>query len=395
MRQTVGLILHTWMLIFLLMHNGISQEATKHEVRGIFLTTSNRLDWPKSTDREEQQASLRAILREMQLANLNTLFFQVRPRGDAYYRSRYEPWAEALTGTLGKDPGWDPLAFILKEAHALGIEVHAWMNIFKVRGQLPLSKPAPNSRKHPTRAHPEWTLYYDKEAWLNPGVPQARAYTLRIVMDVVERYDIDGICFDFIRYPGPDVDDGNTYRAYGNNRPLAEWRRGNINAFIKEAYSAITRVKPLVKVGAAPVGNYNGRLGEALEANTIGGAFDWYFQDAPTWLREGWLDYAAPQVYWSLAGYSLTADFEFISRSWKRFSAGRHIYVSIGAYKPEIAREIPAQISSARQSGIEGQIYFRYENVAGMKIFGDRYAAPAAVPAMPWKGPPKSHGPHE
>lgn len=368
------------------------QDSPRTELRGVYLTTSNKLDWPKSLDPTEQQASLKKILGDMKAANLNTLFFQVRPRGDAYYKSKYEPWAENLTGTLGKDPGWDPLAFALEEAHKLGIEIHAWLNVFKIRGQLPLSSAAPGSRMHPSLAYPEWTLYYDKEAWHNPGLPHARAYTLRVVMDVVEGYDIDGVCFDFIRYPGKDFADRDAFSWYGDGKSLADWRRGNINAFVREAYKEIMLVKPMVKVGAAPIGNYKGNISAQPNGNTVGGAFDWYYQDAPGWLKNGWLDYLAPQVYWALAFDTHRPDFAFVARSWQRNSHGKHIYISIGAYKPDIVAQIPDQITSARKVNAHGQIYFRYENVAGMNMFGDRYAEPAAVPAMPWKNVARSDG---
>lgn len=385
MRTTRGFVPFWFVLCVLLRCEAVSQRELRQELRGVYLTTSNKLDWPTSLDLREQQASLRKILTDMKAAHLNALFFQVRPRGDAYYNSNYEPWAEHLTGTLGNDPGWDPLAFVLEEAHQLGIEVHAWVNVFKIRGQMPLGAPAPGSRKHPSRAYPEWTVYYDKEVWLNPGLPHARAYTLRVVMDIVKRYDIDGICFDFIRYPGKEFADKEAFRWYGDGKSLADWRRDNVSAFVREAYKAIISVKPKLKVGAAPVGNYKGSISPQPNGNTIGGAFDWYYQDAPRWLKNGWLDYLAPQVYWALAFNAHRPDFAYVARSWQKNSHGRHIYISIGAYKPDIFVQIAEQITSSRAVGAQGQIYFRHQSVAGMNVFGDRYAEPAVTPAMPWK----------
>lgn len=380
---------------FILILVGVSASAQAQpleELRGVYLTTSNKLDWPQSLDPSEQRASLKKILLDMKAANLNTLFFQVRPRGDAYYKSKFEPWAEHLTGTLGKDPGWDPLAFALEEAHKLGIEVHAWINVFKIRGQMPLGKAAPGSRTHPSLAYPEWTIYYDKEGWLNPGLPHARTYTLRVVMDIVEGYGIDGVCFDFMRYPGKEFADSEAYSWYGDGKSLADWRRGNVNAFVKEAYREIMRAKPMVKVGAAPVGNYNGDISPHPNGKTVGGAFDWYYQDAQAWLKNGWLDYLAPQVYWSLTSNAEAPDFAYAARTWQKASYGRHIYISIGAYKPDIFAQIPDQITSARMVGAKGQVYFRYENVAGMNMFGAQYSDSASVPAMPWKRAARSQG---
>lgn len=356
------------------------------ELRGIFISTTNSLDWPKSTNKDEQQASLKRIVAGMKAANLNAIFFQVRARGDAYYRSTYEPWAENLTGTLGKDPGWDPLQFLLDEAHTNGIEVHAWFNVYKIRGPVP---PPPSSPQHPLRAFPGWVVQYDTESWFDPGLPEVREYLLRLVVDLVKRYDVDGVCMDFIRYPGRDFADGATYRRYGNGTPLEEWRRKNINTFVREVYSAVQRVAPTVKMGAAPVGNYGGSLSAQPDSKNAAGAFRDYAQESRAWLKNGWLDYLAPQVYWTLEFETKGPDFAHIVRSWLKDAGGRHIYVSIGAYKPEIFQQIPDQITATRMLGAQGQIFFRYENVEALNMFGDRYIEPARVPVMPWKHDPE------
>ncbi len=357
--------------------------SPKRELRGVYITTTNSLDWPKSQNKSEQQASLKKIVSDLKTANFNAIFFQVRARGDAYYRSQFEPWAENLTGTLGKDPGWDPLQFLLDEAHKVGIEVHAWFNVYKVRGPVP---PAPSSPQHPVRAFPDRVVQYKNESWFDPGIPEGRAYLVRVVSDLTMNYDVDGVCFDFIRYPGKDFADGATYRRYGNGKPVDQWRRDNINQFVREAYDAITHVKPSVKVGAAPVGNFGGTLSAQPDTKIAAGAFDDYSQDSRVWLKYGWLDYLAPQVYWTLEFETKGPDFAHIARTWQKDAAGRHIYISIGAYKPEIVAQIPDLITSTRMLGAQGQVFFRYENVQAMNMFGGRYAEPALIPLMPWKG---------
>lgn len=354
----------------------------RQELRGIFLTTTNSLDWPKTLDKEEQQTSLKKVVEEMRRANCNAIFFQARARGDAYYRSQYEPWAENLTGTLGTDPGWDPLAFLLEEAHAAGLELHAWFNVYKIRGPVP---PSPSSPQHPARAYPAWVVQYENESWLDPGLPAVRAYLVRIFSDLISKYDLDGVCFDFIRYPGRDFPDAETYRRFGNGRARDDWRRDNINAFVQEAHAAAARIRPSLKLGAAPLGNYGGALSAQPNTKTTEGSVGDFLQDSRVWLKCGWLDYLVPQVYWTLEFETRGPDFAHLVRSWTREAEGKHIYIGIGAYKPEIARQIPDQITATRMLGAQGQVFFRYENVKDRNVFGDRYATTARIPSMNWK----------
>ncbi len=348
----------------------------KYEVRAVWVTTTAGLDWPKTTDKQKQQQSLREIVRSLKAGHMNTIYFQARARGDAYYHSAYEPWAENLTGTLGKDPGWDPLEFLIAEAHAAGIEVHAWFNVFKVRGPLNAASSVP---LHVTRAHPEWTVNHGGEGWLDPGIPDVRSYTVKVAVDLVMRYNLDGINFDFLRYPGRDFPDADTYRRYGNGTPRDQWRRSNVDKFMTQCYDRLIAVKPTIKVGAAPLGLY------ASGEGPWSGAVREFSQDARGWFKRGKLDYAAPQIYWDIGASKGNPDFVALVRDWQRTSSGRHIYVGIGAYKPEVAREIPAQIDSARTLGAAGESYFRYENIRGMNLFNSRYETPALIPPMPWK----------
>lgn len=370
--------------IFFLSGSGLAQPGAqhRHELRGVFLTTTNSLDWPRTLDRQEQQTSLREIVEDMKRANLNTIFFQVRARGDAYYRSYFEPWAENLTGTLGADPGWDPLAFLLEEAHASGLEVHAWFNVYKIRGPVP---PPPSSPQHPARAYPAWVVQYENESWFDPGLPAVREYLVRVVSDLISKYDVDGVCFDFIRYPGRDFPDGQTYRQFAHGKARDDWRRDNINAFVREVHAAAARLKPRLKLGAAPLGNYGGPLSAQPDTKTTQGSVGDFLQDSRAWLTNGWFDYLVPQVYWTLEFETRGPDFAHLVRLWMRGAEGRHIYIGIGAYKPEIARQIPDQITATRTLGAHGQVFFRYEHVAEMRVFADRYAQPASVPPMPWK----------
>jgi uncharacterized lipoprotein YddW (UPF0748 family) len=351
-------------------------ESPTREVRAVWLATVSGLDWPRTTDKEEQQASLLRIVTSMRDAGFNTIFFQVRARGDAYYRSPFEPWAENLAGTLGADPGWDPLAFLIDHAHRAGIEVHAWFNVYKIRSGNHLTGSSP---PHPARAHPEWTTTVAGETWLDPGIPPVRAYLEKIALDIVRRYDIDGINFDYARYPGRDFPDENTYRRYGGTMRKEEWRRSNISRFIAESYNTITAVKPWVKVGASPLGY----LGLPNDSTT--GAVANFFQDARAWLKSGKLDYVAPQLYWEIGEQRKELDFAGLLAAWLKGSSGRHVYAGIAAYKSEVARHLGSYVDSSRVAGGNGQSYFRWENVSGLGNIEDRYRSPALIPPMPWK----------
>ncbi len=358
-----------------------SQTPPKRELRGVYLTTTNSLDWPKSLNRAEQQSSLKRILQEMKQANMNAVFFQVRARGDAYYRSAHEPWAENLTGTLGKDPGWDPLQFVIDESRKLQIEVHAWFNVYKIRGPVP---PPASSPQHPVRSYPSWVKLYDNEWWFDPGLPEVNNYLLTLLADLAKHYDVDGICFDFIRYPGRDFPDDVSFQRFGKGK-REDWRRENINRFVQRAYEQITSARPAIKMGAAPVGNYGGTMSAQPDTRIAAGALSDYFQDSRLWLRNGWLDYLAPQVYWALEFETQGPDFAYITRAWLKNAGTRHSYISTGVYKPEILSQINDQIAATRMLGAQGQVHFRYENVAPLTIFNKTYTTPALPPLMAWK----------
>ena len=350
--------------------------APKREVRAVWLTTTMGLDWPRTTERGEQQSSLREIVLTLRRANFNTIYFQARARGDAYYRSSYEPWAENLTGTFGKDPGWDPLAFLLDEAHRSGLEVHVWFNVFKIRGAGPVP---PSLPLHPSRSHPEWTVTYAGEGWLDPGIPEARAYLVNVAIDIAKNYDVDGFNFDYCRYPGREFADTETYKRYGGGGSKEEWRKSNIDRWIGECYDRLTALRPLLKVGASPLGL------TVSPGDPAAGAVREYSQDARAWLQAGKVDYVSPQLYWDIGSTNGDPDFAALVRSWQASANGRQVYPGIGAYKSDILRQAPAQVDSARRAGTAGQSFFRYSSIRALATIGGRYETPAAIPPMRWK----------
>jgi uncharacterized lipoprotein YddW (UPF0748 family) len=351
----------------------------KTEVRAVWVTTATGLDWPQVAGKERQQESLRRLVRDLHNARFNTIFFQVRPRGDALYRSRYEPWAEILTGTLGKDPGWDPCAFLLAEAHALGMEVHGWFNVFKIRGPNPVSHSTP---EHPSHAYADWCVERNGELWLDPGRPEVRTYLLNVALDLIRSYDLDGINFDFIRYPGTNFPDGEAYARYGKGMNRDDWRRNNVTSFVRSFAAEAAKIKPMMKIGSSPYG-----LHRDDSANRQRGSYYWVYQDSYSWLENKWQDYLSPQVYWQIGRGNGEPDFAQVTRGWSTQTAGRHIYVGIAAYRQEIRSRLGEYIDSCRATGNPGHVFFRWEDIADPRMVAGRYPTWALIPPMHWKDP--------
>lgn len=360
----------------------------KDEVRAVWLTTVFNLDWPKTTGVSNQKSEMRNVLNKLKAANFNTVMFQVRARGDLMYPSSIEPWAKALTGNLGQNPGYDPLQFIIEEAHLLGIEVHAWWNVYKVYGT---GTPPGSNPQHVVLAHPELVKQYTNgEWWLDPGKPETKTYLLNLAMEMVRRYDIDAIHFDFIRYPNPDFDDDATYAQYGGGINKSDWRRNNITQFVYALYDSVTNLKPMFKVGSAPIGIYK-KLSNCL-TGFLG--YDQVYQDARRWLLAKKHDYLSPQIYWDI---NTCPRYDSLAMDWINNRFGRHIYPANAIYRlaPNdgnwAVSEVIAQIDSARSYGGQGQTMYRAQYVLDnyksltTTLQSGRYKYPANIPAMPWK----------
>jgi uncharacterized lipoprotein YddW (UPF0748 family) len=350
----------------------------KREVRAVWITTLLGLDWPKSMNKLEQQKSLSDIVRNLKAANFNTIYFQVRGRGDAMYHSTREPWSQQLTGTLGKDPGWDPLEFIIREAHAQDMEVHAWFNTFLVKNGR--EKPPASQPMHPVLQHPDWARRVGDDWWLDPGLPAVREYLLNTALEIVRTYDVDGFQFDFIRYPGTSFPDDATFRRYGGNRSKEDWRRENVTALLSSFYAAATAVKPMMKIGATTLGIYkNSSAGKGLQS------YYEVYQDSRGWLEKGILDYLAPQIYWSLGEKQGNPDFAAMAAEWSQFSYGKQIVLGIGPYKPEVASQLGEIIDVSRSANVSGHAFFRYANIEHQLSDWRYYNRPAFTPPMAWK----------
>ena len=377
------------------------------EFRGVWVATVGNMDWPTSRTASvaEQQAELRALFERAQALKLNAVIFQVRPAGDALYRSAIEPWSEFLTGTQGQapSPAWDPLQFAIDEAHSRGMELHAWFNPYRagfVRGKSPAAK------THIRRTNPTLVKKYGSYWWMDPGEAAVRARTVRVVVDVVKRYDVDGIHLDDYFYPYPENDrrgrplpfpdaaSFKKYRAKGGKLSRDDWRRENVNTLVRELDVAIHEAKPHVRFGISPFGIWR----PGFPASVRGfDAYDKIYADARKWLREGWVDYFTPQLYWPTTkvgqAYPVLLDW------WASENVmQRHLWpgnYSSRAGLPGAAAfpvsDLVEQIRLTRMQPVaSGNVHFSMtsflKNQAGMNdtLMTGPYALPALPPATPW-----------
>jgi uncharacterized lipoprotein YddW (UPF0748 family) len=381
-----------------------AQNPPKRECRGAWITTVSNLDWPLSktltTDAQKQQ--LIDILDKHKAAGLNAVFLQIRTNSDAFYPSDLAPWADWLTGLQGRapQPFYDPLAFAISEAHKRGLEFHAWFNPYRAVGNITT---AVLSDSHVVKKHPEWLLAFGNARILDPGIPDVRAHVTQVVMEVVRRYDIDGVHFDDFFYPYPSTglsyNDDSTFVRY--NRGISDrgnWRRDNVDLLIKTVSDSIKAVKPYVKFGISPFGIWqNKSTTQPLGSDTRGlESYSAIYCDSKKWVQQGWIDYVTPQLYWYI-GFSV-ADYGILLPWWVQNSSNRHIYIGQGAYRIGAdanwnAGEMPRQLRLNRQNGafIQGSIFFRTgnltENVLGIRdsLMQNFYRKPALLPTMNWK----------
>ncbi|MCA0269791.1 MAG: family 10 glycosylhydrolase, partial [Bacteroidetes bacterium] len=255
-------------LLVLLMPFASATTAQQREFRGAWIATVANIDWPaRGAGATAQKQALVGILDRLRATGVNAVFFQVRSESDAMYRSDIEPWSYWLTGVQGQDPGFDPLAFAIHEAHKRGMELHAWMNPYQVERNLSGAyTTAPN---HLSRTHPEWTMVVGNKRVLNPGLPAVSQHVGRVVADVVRRYDVDGVHFDdYFYFEGTTNQDLATYTAYlgtGGTMELADWRRNNVNRMVALVNDSVRSARPSAKFGISPTG-----IRRSSDANTRG-----------------------------------------------------------------------------------------------------------------------------
>ncbi len=391
-------------LIFLMVFSGTIAQP-KREMRAVWVAHVNNIDFPSSASMSEsqQKAQFIAILDDFVRNNINAAIVQIRTNCDASYPSDLEPWSAFWTGKQGVGPGYDPLGFMIEECHKRNIEFHAWFNPYRAAAS-PSTYAADN---HVRKKHPEWIMSYNGLQMLDPALPEVREYVTQVILDVVQKYDIDAVHFDDYFYPYPvtgvTLNDDASFSAYSrgfSNR--ADWRRDNINLLVKMVGENIKKIKPWVKFGISPFGIWKNKTASQPDASETKGleAFHSIYADSRKWIQDGWVDYLAPQIYWSI-GFSI-ANFGVLVPWWAQNKGNfdRHLYIGHAAYRinnggtdPNWSNpsEMPKQINLNRNvNGVNGSIFYNTtsfrKNLLGFNdsIQNNQYKLKAFVPLMPW-----------
>ncbi len=361
------------------------------EFRAAWVACVYNIDWPSriGLSSSSQQAEMRALLDRMAAMRMNAVIFQVRPNADAVYASSIEPWSHWISGRQGVSPGYDPLAYGIQQAHARGIEVHAWFNPFRALPNADL----PTSSTHVTKTHPSVIKRFKTYKWMDPSSSFTQDRALSVIMDVVNRYDVDGVHIDDYFYPYPDVDSKGRARSDFPDGKTPAQRRVAVDQFVEKMYRSVKAKKPWVRVGISPFGIWR----PGVPAGTTAGidAYHHLAADSRKWLQQGWCDYLSPQLYWRIQGpqsYSRLL-------AWWRAQGTRPVWPGIAASRVDStedpgrpASEIVNQVSLSRSIGQNyvGQVFWSMkslmQNRGGVsdELVKKFYQQPALVPPMPW-----------
>jgi uncharacterized lipoprotein YddW (UPF0748 family) len=369
-------------------------------MRGMWVATVANIDWPssKTLTADQQRAELSDIMARAVTTGINTIVFHVRPAGDALYQSDIEPWGVMLTGTQGQSPGYDPLAFAIQEAHARGLELHAWVNPFRAGNTSDTLKLAAT---HLFKTRRDLVRVYGSNIWMDPGEPDVHDHTMRVITDIVRRYDIDGIHLDDYFYPYVETDNNNqpipfpddaTYSKYSAGAPRDDWRRANVDRFVERLYREVHAIKPTIKVGISPFGIWRPGFPPGVSGLD---AYASIYADSRKWLQQGWVDYLAPQLYWAISAPQQS--FPALLDWWLGQNiAGRSVWPGLAAYKvldgtssSFSIQEIPNQITAARTRTSGNFLYnttwtLKRNSGAVANSLSTLYKTAALVPAMPW-----------
>lgn len=353
-------------------------------MKGAWVSTVFNLDWPSVSSAgkiDKQKAEFDTLLDKLKSVGFNAVFVQVRPSGDSLYPSSIVPWSKVLTGTQGKDPGYDPLEYMVTAAHEREMQFHAWFNPFRATTDASTAALASN---HVVKAHPEWTVNAGGKLYINPGIPDARQHIIDTVMEVVKGYNIDGIHLDDYFYPsGVAFADDDAFTAYNTKAILTKdnWRRDNINEFVRQLGSQVHTVKPALSYGISPFGVWRNIKNDSTGSDTRAGvtAYDSMYADVRTWIKQGWIDYVVPQIYWSLSFDA--ARYDKLVDWWVNEVSNTNVklYIGLASYKvgtdksPEwqSGQQIINQLKYNEQyDEVEGSIMFRANDITVRDPFG-------------------------
>lgn len=385
----------------------------KRQFRAMWIATVLRLDWPSPGSIEQMKAEYISMLDFAVANNMNAVIVQIRPTADSFWPGALEPWSRYLTGTAGQDPGWDPMEFLVAATHERDLEFHAWFNPYRISMPASATEAGVDLTKlpanHPVRDNPHWAVPYPVNhaagrLYYNPGIPEVRQFCQEAVLDAVVKYDIDGVHFDDYFYPypsaGQDFDDAATFAEYGAGwSDKGDWRRNNINLLIQEMNQRIKAVKPWVKFGVSPFGIWRNVATDPLGSETRGlQSFDAIFADSRTWVKQQWLDYLIPQIYWEI-GLSV-ADYAKLVPWWNDIVDSTHVHLYVGEANYKQGRPAPSPWSDPAEiskhltfnhdyPGVKGNSHFRAKIVmddpigSTTRFVADHYSRPALVPTMP------------
>jgi uncharacterized lipoprotein YddW (UPF0748 family)/predicted transcriptional regulator len=388
----------------------------KYEFRAAWVASVENIDWPskKGLPVDSQKVEFTRLLDMHQRNGLNAVVVQIRPAADAFYESSYEPWSEWLTGIQGQAPSpyYDPLAFMIEETHKRGMAFHAWCNPYRAVHTIGKSSIASN---HITRQHPEWFVRFEKTLYFDPGNKEVQQYVTMVIRDIVRRYDIDALHFDDYFYPydivegggpGKDFPDNASYARYGNGLSKGDWRRSNTDSIIVAIGKAIKEEKPHCQFGISPFAIWRNSYKDPEGSETHGGQTDYdnLYADILLWLKNGWIDYVVPQIYFefshSHAPYAVLLDW------WARHTYGRQCFIGLAPYRAgsnaawRDPTQLPRQIRALRAyPQVQGAVYFSSSsfnnnpNGWSDSLRNDYYNYPALIPPMPWIDSVKPHTP--
>lgn len=374
----------------------------KQEFRAVWIATVDNIDWPskKGLPVDSQKAEFIRLLDLHKSNGLNAVIMQIRPATDAFYPSPYEPWSEWLSGIQGKPPSpyYDPLEFMITETHKRGMEFHAWCNPYRADFSIGKASIAPS---HITRIHPGWFLDYGGKKYFDPGNKEAQAFVVEVIRDITERYAVDAIHFDDYFYPyrvaNAEFPDSISYEKHSNGLPKDDWRRSNVDSVIVALSRMIKQTKPWVKFGISPFGVWRNSSKDPLGSATNAGQtnYDDLYADILLWLRNGWIDYVAPQLYWEFGHKA--APYEVLIDWWSKHTYGKHCYIGLGIYRAgsndawKDSTLIPRQIELLRTTpNMQGMIFFssktfnKNPNGWNDSLRTNYFKEPALIPAMNW-----------
>jgi len=372
MKTARGIVIPVCVLFFFSANLTAQHPAT--EFRGVWVATVDNIDWPSrgNFDSDSQKVEFIKLLDMHQQNGMNAMIVQIRPCTDAFYPSQYEPWSAWLTGVQGSPPTpyYDPLQFMVEETHKRNMVFHAWINPYRAAFNL---NDDLTSATHITKLHPEWFVTYGEKRYFDPGNPAAREYVVDVVRDVVKRYDVDAIHFDDYFYPypleGKKFPDDASYQQYGKGMKKDDWRRSNTDSIIRHLWLAIKKENNQCIFGISPFGVWRNADKDPLNGSKTTGSlsnYDDLYADIVLWLKNGWIDYVAPQLYWEFSHRQ--APFGTLLNWWSKHTYGKHCYIGLGMYKAgsnaawRDKKLLPQQIEAIRNT----------PNIKGMAFFSSR-----------------------